>query len=214
MIAQAKPHTSSNPAWHARFLAILPTITRQARIAFCGLDPEKREDAMAEVTASTFTSYARLVELDKEELAFPTPLVQYAIRHYHDGRRIGSRQCNGDVYARRAQRRGNYRLKHIGTPQGGSESWRERITENFRTPIPDQVQFRIDFPAWLSTLKSRDRRITLTLAEGERTSAVAKRFGVSASRVSQLRSELCHAWHAFIGELPDNEPSSVATGVI
>jgi hypothetical protein len=211
MIAHAS--TSSHPAWQARFVAMLPAISSQAQVAFRGLDPEKREDAIAEVIANSFAAYARLVELDKESLAYATPLATFAIRQYRDGRRVGSKQCNRDVYARRAQRLGKFRLQHLGSAHSHSDGWREQITDNMRTPIPDQVQFRCDFPAWLETLKSRDRRIALKLADGERTSTVAKLFGVSPGRVSQVRAELCQAWQSFVGDLPANEAAPASACV-
>ena len=52
MIAQVKPNAPSIPAWHGRFLALLPAVLRQARIAFRSLDPERHEDALAGVRMS------------------------------------------------------------------------------------------------------------------------------------------------------------------
>ena len=60
---------------------------------------------------------------------------------------------------------------------------------------------RIDFDAWLATLSRRERRIAKVLAEGETTGGAAKKFGVSPSRISQMRSQLKRAWQLFQGEL-------------
>ena len=49
---------------------------------------------------------------------------------------------------------------------------------------------RIDFRAWLESLPERTRHVAETLATGEATSHVARMFGCSASRISQLRREL------------------------
>ena len=40
--------------------------------------------------------------------------------------------------------------------------WRECVLEDHQTPVFDQVQFRIDFPDWLSRLSGRDRRLALS----------------------------------------------------
>jgi DNA-directed RNA polymerase specialized sigma subunit len=64
---------------------------------------------------------------------------------------------------------------------------------------------RCDFSDWLKSLKRRDRRIAEVLAVGERTQNVAKRFKVSAGRVSQLRRELAESWRAFVGDEPAPE---------
>jgi hypothetical protein len=53
--------------------------------------------------------------------------------------------------------------------------------------------------------------MALKLAAGERTGDVAKRFKVSAGRVSQLRGELAESWRAFVGEGPAAE--AVASAV-
>jgi DNA-binding NarL/FixJ family response regulator len=60
---------------------------------------------------------------------------------------------------------------------------------------------RIDFRAWLEALPERTRRVAETLATGEATNQVARMFGCSASRVSQLRRELYDAWCVFTGEV-------------
>ena len=73
------------------------------------------------------------------------------------------------------------------------------------TPVPDIVAFWVDFADWLRSLRRRDRRIAESLALGNRTSDVAKRFKVSAGRVSQLRRELAESWRAFVGDEPAPE---------
>ena len=211
MIAEYLPTSRPAPAWHTRFIVMLPAISKQARIAFRGLGPEAREEAVAEVIANCFVAYVRLVELGKESIAFATPLAMFAIRQFHDGRRVGSRQCRRDLYSRHSQAEGGYKLKHIGTPHGCSDSWREQLTDNHRTPVPDQAAFRIDFPAWLATLRPRDCRLVLQLAQGERTGALAKRFGLSPGRVSQLRREFCTAWQTFVGDNDEPHTASAAS---
>ena len=68
--------------------------------------------------------------------------------------------------------------------------------------MPDTVAFRVDFADWLQSLRRRDRCIAESLSLGHTTSDVAKRFKVSAGRVSQLRRELAKSWKDFTD---DNE---------
>jgi len=75
------------------------------------------------------------------------------------------------------------------------------VVDTRLAPVPDIVAFRCDFPAWLNTLSRRDRRIAEFLSLGNRTTDVAKRFNVSAGRVSQLRRELAESWKNFRGEV-------------
>ena len=64
---------------------------------------------------------------------------------------------------------------------------------------------RLDFSDWLDSLKRRDRCIAKSLAIGNRTSDVAKRFKASAGRVSQLRKKLAENWRRFVGDEPAPE---------
>jgi hypothetical protein len=66
--------------------------------------------------------------------------------------------------------------------------------------VPDQVAFRLAFPKWLSIQTRRDRRLIQALACGETTSEAARRFHISAARVSQLRLVFFRSWRAFQGE--------------
>ena len=68
--------------------------------------------------------------------------------------------------------------------------------------MPDQVQFRLDFPAWVATRSQRDRAVAVEMAKGEKTLDLANRFKLSPSRISQLRREFHDDWHRFCEELP------------
>lgn len=190
----------SPPAWHKPFLAMVPTIVQYARRAFRDASAELREDLIQEVIANCLVAYVRLIERGKEDLAYPTVLAMFAIRQIKDGRRVGKRINIRDVYDQHAQIKGGYQLHHLGAPRDHRGGWREQLVENDRTPVADQVVFRIDFPMWLDSLSARDRRIVNELAVGERPGDVARRFGVSASRISQLRSEFQKSWEAYVDD--------------
>jgi hypothetical protein len=65
--------------------------------------------------------------------------------------------------------------------------------------VPDQVQFRCDFPRWLRRLGGRDRRVARELMAGERAVDVARQFGLTEGRVSQLRRAFKQDWDAYGG---------------
>jgi hypothetical protein len=62
------------------------------------------------------------------------------------------------------------------------------------------VVFRLDWPAWLRTRTDRDRRIIGAMALSERTQALARMFGLSPGRVSQLRREFHADWEQFCAD--------------
>ena len=59
--------------------------------------------------------------------------------------------------------------------------------------------FRVDFAAWLETLDRSLRRTVLLMASGEQTSQLAKRFRLSAGRISQIRKLLNGKWLEYQG---------------
>lgn len=201
MIAPAKPiRRRVTPRWHRPFLEMLPTIRRYARGAFGSLDPESREDAVEEVIANAAVAFVRLVQLGKAKQAFPTVLAHYAIAQVREGRRVGGRLRVVEVLSRYAQRRKGFLVERLDRLDTETDEWLEAVVEDHRTPVPDQVAFLIDFPGWLARLSRRNRRIAEALAVGNSTSHVARRFKLSAGRISQLRGELYQSWQDYHGD--------------
>ncbi len=201
MIAAIKRRTtrSSKPAWHAAFLAMVPRIRRQARISFRNARPELREELIHEVVTNCFAAYARLVELGKEELAFPTALARFAIGQVRVGRQVGNRLRIREVMSRYAQNKKGFQVERLDQFHAEDEEWREILIEDRRAGPADVAACRIDFTEWLRRLTARLRRIALALAAGETTSAAAEMFGVTPARISQIRDLLRKSWEAFQG---------------
>ena len=179
---------------------MLPILRSYARGAFAHLDPESREDAVAETIANAAVAFVRLVQLGKAHQAFPTVLVRYSISQVREGRRVGSHLRIGEVLSSYAQRRKGFVVERLDRFDREADEWLEAIVEDHRTPVPDQVAFRIDFPNWLTRLSRRNRRIAEALALGNSTSQVAKRFKLSPGRISQLRGELYQSWRTYHGD--------------
>ncbi len=190
------------PAWHKRLLAMLPTVRRNAKLAFRRLDAESREDAVAEVIANVTAAFARLVKLGKAHLAFPTVLTRYAISQFRDGRRVGNRFRISEVLSRHAQRKKKFFVERLDHCRKDTGEWNEAIVEDSRTPVPEQVAFRIDFPNWLAGMPRRNRKIAEALSVGNTTSEVAQRFDISPGRVSQMRNEFYRSWRDFHHDPP------------
>jgi hypothetical protein len=106
------------------------------------------------------------------------------------------------VFSSAAQGRQGVSLVSLHVTRSGAEIWEDALADNRSTPIPDQVAFRLDFPAWLRRLNRRDRKLVVFLSLGNTPAEAAERFGVSRARVSQLRFELQSSWQAFQGEVP------------
>lgn len=202
MIAFARPLPAdcTTPSWHAGFLSMVPTIRRYVRFAFRKLNEEAKEDAVVEAVANALVAYVALCKRGKELLAYPTVLARYAIAQLRAGRRVGNRMNRHDVFACLGRHHQGTRLLRFSESADDRDDWFEATMEDTKTAVPDQAAFRCDFPAWLSTHASRNHGIATALAVGDSTREVARRFGVSPGRISQLRGELHDSWQRFHGE--------------
>jgi hypothetical protein len=187
-------------AWHAGFLAMLPTIRLHARIAFRYLDPQAREEAVQEVVCNAMLAYLRLLHRGKVDLAYPSVLARYGVAQTRDGRLVGGHLNCKDVSSEYCQRQKGVIVERLDRFDREDEQWMEAVVEDHRTPVAEQVAFRCDFPVWLASLPRRNRRIAKALSVGHTTGEVARRFNVSAGRISQLRREFQDAWQQFHGE--------------
>ena len=201
MIVQAtQPSPQLTREQQAKFLAMLPLIVRQAKVAFRGKDSESREELTAEVVANAYVCFTRLVELGRESLAFGTPLGTYAVRQVRSGRRVGGKLNVRDISSRHCQVNKNVRVERLDGFDEDEEEWQEVLLEDRRSTPSEIAACRIDFAAWLKVLSRRDRGIATTLATGETTKETGKRFKLSSGRISQIRAELKASWQAFQGE--------------
>jgi hypothetical protein len=105
MTTLCKSTSSRVPEWQAPFVKMQPAIVRHARLAFRRLDSAAKEEAVDEVVANAFLAFARLVELNKTDLAFATVLARYGIAQFHDDHRVGSRARICDAPSRRTRER-------------------------------------------------------------------------------------------------------------
>jgi RNA polymerase sigma factor (sigma-70 family) len=201
MIAHPKksPGESVRDDWQAKFLELLPGIKRQLRFAYRRLAPEARDEAVQEGIANCLQAFQRLHEQGRGERAFASSLARFAIRQINSGRQVGCPLNVLDPMSRYAQRAKGIRVEQFKQHQTESGRWVSAIVEDRRARIPDQVAMRIDFPSWMKTLTRRDRAIAKDLALGNSTREVARKYGVSPGRISQMRRELHDSWHDFQG---------------
>ena len=187
-------HCQAPPCPHDDFLGILPVVTKYACLLFRNWPPSDREDAIAETVARAFVTFISLKHQGRNPFEFPSKIAVRSVQRVRDGRHVGQAANSRDLLSRKSRLQREIDVQRVG-------EWQDALVDNTQTPIPDQVSFRCDFPAWLSTLTRRDCRIALRLARGDSPSEVAKRFGVSGGRVSQLRRELCDSWRVYQGEV-------------
>jgi len=192
----------SAPAWHAAFLAMVPKIETHAKLAFRHLNTEARAEAVQEVICNACAAMARLVELNKIELAYPSVLARFGVAQTRDGRKVGGRLNVHDVSSPYCQREKGISIDRLDKFDKQDEAWLEVLLEDKHAGPAEVAAIRMDFAAWLRSLPRRLRKIATFLAGGKTTTAAAQRFQVSSGRISQIRRELFHAWQRFQGEDP------------
>lgn len=205
----------------ARFLNIIrPAVERHARIAFRDTrNRDRRTDMEAEAVALAWKWHCRLAQRGKDACQWPTALAELVCRAVRSGRRLAGQAKSKDTLNEYAQHRFGFNVESLpistakgqqrlyGDPNGQREqdTFEERLRDDSKTPVPDQVAFRCDFPSWLRTRTERDRAIIADMGLNETTGNLSRKFGISRGRVSQLRREYHDDWTHYIDELPPRE---------
>jgi transposase-like protein len=206
-------------------LPILPVVERHARIIFRGRSVAEKEEAVSEAVAAAFVSFVALKARGLQPEKFPSNLATFAVLRVKAERHVGSGSCNRDVYSSKAQNRFGFRVTSLSedtaVPHGRDPAARsathttgaftERLCDNTRTPVPDQVEFRLDFPAFLQTLSQREQNMAHRLESEEPAKEVARRFGISPARVTQLRRSWLRQWQSFQGDRDEKSQPHVAS---
>jgi hypothetical protein len=194
---RSNSETIQKEVCHDRFLELLPQIQRQASIAFRSLRSEAREEHVAEVVARAYCLYLQLVRRGKQELAYATPLAQFAIRMVRAGRRVGCRLNKHDVTSPYGRRTHGRKFEQLELDDIRAGDWTALIVEDRSAGPAETAAARLDLAAWYRTLPVRNRRIAKFLALGEATAAASQRFCISPGRISQLRNCLRANWLRF-----------------
>ena len=183
--------------WQSDFVAMLPEIQQKLRLAFCRLDAEAREDAIEEGVVHSLLAYIRLHDQGRAEVATPSSLAWYSSRHVKRGRPAGGRMNGKEPLSRYAQLGRGIQVEQLDGYSKKRDEWIDTLVEDKRAPVADQVAAKMDVGAWFATLTKRMKEIAKDLAFGCSTSEVAKKHGVTAGRISQLRRSLEESWSVY-----------------
>ena len=184
-------HEQNETTWQSAFVAMLPEIEQKLRLAFCRLDPEAREDAIEEGIVHSLLVYVRLDEQGRAEVATPSSLAWYSSRLVKRGRPAAGRMNAKDPLSRYGQ------ISNGIEVECQPSTWIDMLVEDKRAAVADQVAARMDVGAWFATLTKQMKEIAKDLAFGCSTLEVAKKHGVTAGRISQLRRSLEESWLSF-----------------
>jgi DNA-directed RNA polymerase specialized sigma24 family protein len=213
MIASANSFpVPSAASLHARFLPLLPRIETHARIYFRHIKCcDRKQDCVQEVISLCWKWFVRLAERGKDAAGFVRTLATLAARSVRSGRRVCGQEKAGDVLSPIAQNRYDFAVGTLPEVETLTDNpLMEALHDNTVSPVPDQVCFRVDFAQWLATLTPRNREIAQDMALRYATWELSQKYGISPSRISQLRRAFHDDWTRFCGELLEEESPILA----
>lgn len=134
MIAIPKKPNRKLTARHQRRFAetMLPVITRVPRQAFCDLDAEPNEEAVAKVVAAAYTMFVGLVRDGRASLAYPTVLAAYGVRRVRIGRAAAAPQNTRDISSKFCQLRKGIQVERLDRYDRIDEEWQQALAEDRR----------------------------------------------------------------------------------
>jgi hypothetical protein len=171
------------------FVQRIPALRRMARISFRHLPPEAKEESITNAVALTWKFFYNLfLKKRSDEPGILDSCMRFAIRQTRAGRTPQGCPRKKDVLAPRWV--GPTRLADFDPEQFVGRS----------TPIPEAVSFRVDVPAFMGTLNSRQRRMAVDLAGGMTTTEAAQKYGLSSGRISQFRREFKSLFDVYFAD--------------
>jgi hypothetical protein len=192
------------------FVQMLPAIQSRAGTTFRHLNPEAKEEAVAETLALCWQNHVQCALRGKAVGA--SSLAHYAMLGVKSGRSLNGRNST-DVLAPRTRLLGRVTVESLDSPPNASDTddgWWDRsdMLEDRRTleqPF-ERVRIKHDYGAFLALpeVTQQERRVFELLAEGWGTGEMAKELRVSSPRVCQIKGAIGLKLDRFMA--PKGEP--------
>ena len=171
------------------FVSYLPEMCRIASSHFRHLDNDKRDEAVQNTLAFVW-KFAHVL-LSKGRMNDPDILksiLWFAVKQTKSKRTVQGKAKTKDALDYRDRGRATFEHTDLNGLIGRA------------TPVPEQVSFRMDVPAFLSTLQPRQQMLAYDLASGMTTAEVAKRHGVTPGAISQFRGRFKKWFEDFFAD--------------
>jgi len=195
-----------------QFVEMLTDIQKIASRAFDHLDPEAREEAVANAVALSWANHLHCVAEDKR-VGAPS-LAHYAIQGVKSGRSLCG-QSSVDVLAARTRILGRATVQSLseapvqhpaddGDDESHSGWWNcsEALVDRKVWERPrERVRIKLDYDSFLRwpRVTVQECEVFNLLARGHRTSEIAHRLEVSAPRVCQIKNSIGEKLVGFFG---------------
>ena len=195
-----------------RLNTLYPDLVRRARLRHGRLDPEAREEAVAETLAYTARSVHAAADRGTLDRLSPSTCVYYAAKHVERGRRVAgySTQCPLSEAGR--QKHDHRAVSLDRHAPDDDRQLHQAIADPKGEPPFEAVRRRLDYPVLLhrEAVSGKARATLHFLAEthgsGKQTHLAAELM-VTPARITQLKGELADAlagdgYHSPLGRRP------------
>lgn len=179
------------------FEEILPELRQRVSHYLRKIPVQFREDLELEAIGLALQLFRSLERRGQTSRATAGSLAHFARKMIFQGRALSHSRNVHDINSPYCWKEKGVRKQPMHRFDREHGIWQEVTYEDTRTPVAEQVAFRVDFPAWLSGLSQQKRQMVQALLEGLSTKEAAEQLKITAGRVSQLRRELFDGWNAY-----------------
>jgi len=189
------------------FVGMMVDIENIAACAFSELNPEARQEAVAESVAMCWQNHLHCQQVGKDPGA--SSMAYYAVQGVRSGRRMAG-SSSTDVLSPQTQIMGRAKVQSLdampvldGSAEGGAWwSCTEALVDRrvWERP-PERVRIKLDYGAFLRwpRVTEQERQVFNMLARGYGTGEIAEKLEVSAPRVCQIKQAIGEKLEGFYG---------------
>ena len=190
------------------FLDIMPDIEKIAACAFRQLDPDAREEAVAEAVAQCWQNHLHCHAEGKAPGA--SSMAYYAVQSVRSGHLFAG-SSSTDVLSPRTQVMGRARVRSLDAASGetfpgdGGRAWwnaTDALVDRRVWERPfERVRVKLDYGKFLKLpeVTAQERETFSLLAWGYGTGEIAERLEVSSPRVCEIKGRLGDKLRGFLG---------------
>jgi len=172
------------------FTNLVPELERMATARFLYLREEAREEAVQNAICLTWQNYHVFILKGMADPGIIKSILWFSIKQTRSGRALTRSGNTNAKDASTAAKRGKVKFVRV--------QLKHFVSDN--TPIPDAVSFRVDVPAFFSSLTQRQRSIAEDLMSGMTTTECADKYGLTLGRISQFRTWFKEQFDLFLAD--------------
>jgi len=175
------------------FASVRPSVEKVAGHAFKYMNPEAKEEVVAETTAAAWKNHFHYSMKGKQ---LPVSSVaHYAVQNVRMGRRFAGTSST-DALSPRTKLLGRSRVSRF--VEGFSVSKALMNKRTWENPL-EAVRIKLDYAKFLRLpdVKEQERKVFRLIAQGHTTAEIAEKMKVTPPRICQIKNSIGRKLKAF-----------------